>query len=88
MRTVAWFDRHMDRVFTDRQLQIAVAEGETVSMNLVALCYQSDLIEAHRELADMVRKSKEMVQKSCDLICEIESVREEINSLKLLIGHG
>jgi hypothetical protein len=48
----------------------------------------TNLAESHHSLQDMVQKSFEMVQKSRDLICEIESVREEINSLKLLVEHG
>lgn len=43
---------------------------------------------AHQALQDMLKKSQEMVQMSCDLICEVESLREEVNSLQLLVGHG
>jgi len=88
MKAVAWFDSYTDKVFSERQLQIAVAQGEPTSTHLVGLCYQSELVRAHYELHDMVKKSKEMVQKSRDLICEIDSLREEIKSLQLIISHG
>jgi hypothetical protein len=88
MKAIAWFDPYKDRVLSNRQLETAVAEGETAFDHLVALCYQKDLVFAYQTIQDMTKKSAEMQQISENLICHVESLREEVKTLQLIVGHG